>query len=154
MSLLVISCKLKFSNADHDFCVTSEIPKISPPSMHERYIEGSSVNITCSAIGKPDPEVSWIRNGQIQSSGRKTASLNFDQIKRTDDGLYTCSANNSAGKKVRKEILVVLCESGFFNIKSWLCTFSLIRISFLQYFLSRPGKYTECYFISFQVLDW
>ena len=105
MSWLVISCKLRFSNADHDFRVTTEIPKISPPSMHERYIEGNSVNITCSATGKPDPEVSWIRNGQIQSSGRKTASLNFDQIKRTDDGLYTCSANNSAGKKFTKRSL-------------------------------------------------
>lgn len=80
--------------------------------MHGRYIEGSSVNITCSATGKPDPEVSWIRNRQIQSFGKNTASLNFDQIKRTDDGLYTCKANNSAGKKVHEEILVVLCESG------------------------------------------
>ena len=115
---MLVSCKLRFSNADHDFHVTTEIPQISPPSIHERYIEGSPVNITCSATGKPDPEVSWIRNGQIQSSGRETASLNFEQIKRTDDGLYTCSANNSAGKKVHKEMLVVLCESGFFNIKS------------------------------------
>ena len=89
----------------------AEIPVINPPSINGSYIEGSSVNITCTATGKPDPEVSWIRNGQIKSSGKKTAYLNFDQIKRTDDGLYTCTANNSAGTKTHVEIMVVRCES-------------------------------------------
>ena len=87
------------------------MPVISPPLTKGSYIEGSSVNISCTATGKPDPEVSWIRNGQIKSSGRRIAHLNFDQIKRTDDGLYTCTANNSAGTKYHKEILVVRCES-------------------------------------------
>jgi hypothetical protein len=94
-----------------DFQLIAEIPVISPPSINGSYIEGSSVNISCTATGKPDPEVSWMRNGHITSSGRKTAYLNFDQIKRTDDGLYTCTANNSAGTITRKEILVVRCES-------------------------------------------
>ena len=87
------------------------MPVISPSLTKGSYIEGSSVNISCTATGKPNPEVSWIRNGQIKSSGRKTAYLNFDQIKRTDDGLYTCTANNSAGTKYHKEVLVVRCES-------------------------------------------
>ena len=90
----------------------TEIPVISPSlTMNGSYIEGSSVNISCSATGKPDPDVSWIRNGQTKSSGKKTAYLNFNQIKRTDDGLYICTANNSAGTKSYKEILVVRCES-------------------------------------------
>ena len=92
------------------------MPVISPSLTKGSYIEGSSVNISCTATGKPHPEVSWIRNGQIKSSGRKIAYLNFDQIKRTDDGLYTCTANNSAGTKSHKEIVVVRCESGI-NIK-------------------------------------
>ena len=87
------------------------MPVISPLLTSGSYIEGFSVNISCTATGKPDPEVSWIRNGQIKSSGRSTAYLNFDQIKRTDDGLYICTANNSAGTKSHKEILVVRCES-------------------------------------------
>ena len=90
---------------------TAEIPVISPPLTKGCYVEGSSVNISCTATGKPDPEVSWIRNGQIKSSGRRIAYLNFDQIKRTDDGLYTCTANNSAGTKSQKGIVVVCCES-------------------------------------------
>ena len=88
------------------------MPVISPSLTKGSYIEGSSVNISCTATGKPDPEVSWIRNGQIKSFGRKIAYLSFDHIKRTDDGLYTCTANNSAGKESHKEIVVVRCESG------------------------------------------
>jgi len=88
------------------------MPVISPSLTNGSYIEGSSVNIGCSATGKPDPKVSWIRNGQTKSSGRNTAYLNFHQIKRTDDGLYTCVASNSAGTKSHKEILVVRCEYG------------------------------------------
>ena len=98
-------------NTAQEFQLIAEIPVISPPSINGSYIEGFSVNISCTATGKPNPELSWIRNGQIKSSGRKTAFLNFDQIKRTDDGLYTCTANNSAGTKSHKEILVVRCKS-------------------------------------------
>ena len=93
----------------------AELPVISLLSINGSYIEGSSVNISCTATGKPDPEVSWVRNGQIKSSGMKIAYLNFDKIKRTDDGLYTCSANNSAGTKTHEEILVVRCESEIFK---------------------------------------
>ena len=98
-------------NTAQDVQLIAEIPVISPPSICGSYIEGSPVNISCTTTGKPDPEVSWIRNGQTKSSGRSTAYLNFDQIKRTDDGLYTCTANNSAGTKTHKEFLVVRCES-------------------------------------------
>ena len=98
------------------------MPVISPLLTKGSYSEGSPVNISCTATGKPDPEVSWIRNGQIKSSGRKTAYLNFDQIKRTDDGLYICTANNSAGTKSHKEILVVRCKSRIIHYQ----TFGLI----------------------------
>ena len=127
---LLIYCALAvilFLNTAQKFLFTAEIPVISASLTKGRYIEGSSVNISCTATGKPDPEVSWIRNGQIKSSGRKIARLNFDQIKRTDDGLYICSANNSAGTKSHKEILVVRCESRIiyyqtFNLNSFVIT--------------------------------
>ncbi|KAL9964748.1 hypothetical protein ACROYT_G028429 [Oculina patagonica] len=95
-----------------------ELPVISPLSINGSYIEGSSVNISCAATGKPDPEVSWMRNGQIKSSGKKIAYLDFDRIKRTDDGLYTCRANNSAGTKTHKGILVVRYPAKILNVTS------------------------------------
>ncbi|XP_066024479.1 uncharacterized protein [Pocillopora verrucosa] len=59
------------------------------------FIEGSNATITCKASGKPPPYVSWIRNGVLESSGKKAASLEFDNINRMDTGQYTCQANNS-----------------------------------------------------------
>ena len=113
-TVTAISCNL-FLTLFKKRHLIAELPVISPTSINGSYTEGSSVNISCTATGKPDPEVSWLRNGQIKSSGRKISYLNFDRIKRTDDGLYTCTANNSAGTKTRIESLVVRCESEIFK---------------------------------------
>ena len=77
------------------------------------YNEGSSVNIICLATGKPDPDVKWITgNGQVKSLGKKSATLTFNSINRTDDGQYTCKANNSAGATEEQVTLVVHCKCG------------------------------------------
>ncbi|KAL9964755.1 hypothetical protein ACROYT_G028436 [Oculina patagonica] len=98
--------------------VVKELPAFTPSLVNGSYIEGTSVNISCTATGKPDPEVSWMRNGRIKSSGKKITYLNFDRIKRTDDGLYTCRANNSAGTKRHKEFLVVRYPAEILSITS------------------------------------
>ncbi|KAL9964751.1 hypothetical protein ACROYT_G028432 [Oculina patagonica] len=105
--------------------IVTELPVISPLTISGSYTEGSSVNISCAATGKPDPEVSWMRNGQIKSSGKKITFLDFDRIERTDDGLYTCRANNSAGTKTHKGILVVRYPAKIFKVtlsaaSSWI----------------------------------
>ncbi|XP_078379871.1 uncharacterized protein LOC144662805 isoform X2 [Oculina patagonica] len=110
---------------DSVYLEVRELPVISPLSINGSYIEGSSVNISCAATGKPDPEVSWMRNGQIKSSGKKITYLNFDRITRTDDGLYTCRANNSAGTNTRTESLVVRYPAEILSVtssaaKSWI----------------------------------
>ena len=74
-----------------------EAPQISIPSVPASYNEGTSVNISCRASGTPDPDVQWIINGNVKSSGKKTAFLMFSSINRADGGQYTCRANNSAG---------------------------------------------------------
>ena len=51
--------------------------------------------MACEASGKPLPDVAWIRNGVLESSGKKAAFIKFDNIKRTDPGQYICRANNS-----------------------------------------------------------
>lgn len=68
------------------------------------------MNISCAASGIPDPDVHWIRNGKVESSGKKEAFLTFSRIKRADDGLYTCKANNSAGDDDNHVTLVVHCK--------------------------------------------
>ncbi|CAH3150378.1 unnamed protein product, partial [Pocillopora meandrina] len=54
------------------------------------YIEGSPVTMACGASGRPLPDVVWIRNGVMESSGKKATFLKFENINRTDAGKYTC----------------------------------------------------------------
>lgn len=82
-------------------------PKISLSSAQESYNEGSAVNLSCTASGTPDPDVHWIRNGIVKSSGKKTSFLTFSSISRADDGKYKCRANNSVGNYEYHVVLVV-----------------------------------------------
>ena len=68
------------------------------------------VSITCTASGTPDSDVQWIRNGNVESSGKKASSLTFSSINRTDDGQYTCKATNLAGNDEVHVTLVVYCK--------------------------------------------
>ena len=74
------------------------------------YIEGSSVNISCTASGIPDPDVKWIRNGKVKSSGKNSAFLTFNTINRADGGQYICRANSAAGSDENDVTLVVYCK--------------------------------------------
>ena len=74
------------------------------------YNESRPVNISCNAIGKPDPDVTWSHNGEVKSSGCKTAHLTFNTISKADAGMYTCRANNSAGKTDVQLNVIVICE--------------------------------------------
>ena len=68
------------------------------------------MNISCVASGKPEPDVTWSRNGRVKSSGKKKAFLIFNSVKRTDDGQYTCKANNSVNNISSPIKLVVDCK--------------------------------------------
>lgn len=85
------------------------VPQISIHTQGS-YNEGSSVNISCTASGPPDPDVQWISNGTVKSSGKKTAFLVFSRINRADDGQYTCKANNSAGNDEEHTTVVIHCK--------------------------------------------
>ena len=66
--------------------------------------------MTCEASGKPLPDVAWIRNGAVESSGRKATFLKFDNINRTDAGQYACRANNSVEVTSIDTSIVVQCK--------------------------------------------
>lgn len=75
----------------------------------------SSVQFNCSAIGVPQPRISWLRNGTVLlSSSRITikiisnnsdifaiqevySTVNLTNIRLQDRGNYTCRADNSFG---------------------------------------------------------
>ena len=66
--------------------------------------------MACKASGKPQPDVAWIRNGELKSSGKEAAFLKFDNINRTDAGQYTCRANNSVEVTSIDTKIVVYCK--------------------------------------------
>ena len=88
----------------------SEAPLINISLGGKYYIEGSPVTIACEASGKPQPNVAWLRNGVVESSGKKAAFINFNNINRTDAGQYTCQANNSVEVTSIDTTIIVYCK--------------------------------------------
>ncbi|XP_022793324.1 cell adhesion molecule-related/down-regulated by oncogenes-like isoform X2 [Stylophora pistillata] len=87
--------------------IIAEAPKITLSTIEKGYLEGSFVNISCTASGKPDPDVTWIRKGKVKTSGKKASILIFNRINRTEEGTYTCRANNSVTSSTHSTTLEV-----------------------------------------------
>ena len=118
----------------YSLCYLSEPPLINLSLGRKYYIEGSPVTIACKASGKPLPDVAWIRNGVLESSGKKAAFLKFDNINRTDAGQYTCRANNSVEVTSIDTTISVHCKCILTSIFDFLIYFiyrapSVIKVS-------------------------
>lgn len=81
--------------------------------------EGEPVKLKCAVIGKPDPNITWFKDQQqVQESDRikmkvtpdNTCLLNILKSDMDDEGTYTCSATNSAGKDTTSAKLTVSGE--------------------------------------------
>ena len=85
---------------------------IVPPSINKEDINPNpavvikdSVVLDCPAVGTPDPEVIWLKDGEpldydknrqytLQANGKR---LHIQSVDEDDDGKYTCVAANEAG---------------------------------------------------------
>ncbi|XP_066514939.1 hemicentin-2-like [Hoplias malabaricus] len=90
-----------------------------PPSVHTGSSEvstvlGSSTVLRCDSEGKPEPTVTWLKNGRvIVSSPRLRISaggqtLRVEVTHREDEGTYTCRATNPAGTALAHYTLNIL----------------------------------------------
>ncbi|XP_051793301.1 neural cell adhesion molecule 1-like isoform X8 [Acanthochromis polyacanthus] len=77
---------------------------------------GSSALLACDADGFPEPTVTWAHNNVVLETGDKY-SLNGDgseleirDVKKVDEGDYTCIAKNKAGEKSEEVSLNVFVQ--------------------------------------------
>uniref|UniRef100_A0A7N6AB81 Neural cell adhesion molecule 1a n=1 Tax=Anabas testudineus TaxID=64144 RepID=A0A7N6AB81_ANATE len=77
---------------------------------------GSSALLACDADGFPEPSVTWAHNDIVLETGDKY-SLNEDgselvikDVKKVDEGDYTCIAKNKAGEKAEEVSLNVFVQ--------------------------------------------
>ncbi|XP_032431650.1 neural cell adhesion molecule 1a isoform X11 [Xiphophorus hellerii] len=84
---------------------------------------GESALLACDADGFPEPTVTWAHNNIVLETGDKY-SLNEDgselvikEVKKVDEGDYTCIAKNKAGEKTEEVSLnvFVLPNITYFN---------------------------------------
>ncbi|EJW78737.1 hypothetical protein WUBG_10353, partial [Wuchereria bancrofti] len=88
--------------------ISELIPPVFTDEIGELEIqEGEKAELKCTVIGKPVPEVTWLRNGIVihidnthffkkdDETGRQT--LIIANVNREDFGTYTCIATNSIG---------------------------------------------------------
>jgi hypothetical protein len=88
----------------------------SHPNKTYQINEEQDLQITCSAIGPPTPNVTWVRitNGHVatKSQGSGSAVLNINNIKRHESGTYECQARNNPneGSTSTQTNVIVNCE--------------------------------------------
>ncbi|XP_066564498.1 neural cell adhesion molecule 1a isoform X5 [Amia ocellicauda] len=82
------------------------------PTIRTRQLElnatadiGQSVMLACDADGYPEPTVTWARNNIVLEDGDKYSfnedgsEMTIKDVKKLDQGDYTCIAKNKAGEK-------------------------------------------------------
>ncbi|XP_017348477.1 neural cell adhesion molecule 1a isoform X9 [Ictalurus punctatus] len=101
------------------------------PSIRTRYAElnatadiEQAVTLVCYADGYPEPTVTWVRNNVVLVADEKY-SLNDDgseltikDVKKLDEGDYTCIARNKAGEKQEEISLKVFVQPKITYLKN------------------------------------
>ena len=78
---------------------------------------GSTARLQCSAEGSPSPEVAWQKDGGFDFPAARERRMHvmpddhvffIVDVKREDDGVYTCTASNDAGTVRANATLAVI----------------------------------------------
>ena len=99
-------------------------PRIANVSNDQEACEGSLVTLSCNALGKPTPNISWTK---VEDNGTDSAPLLpavdgkyvMSNIHRSANGTYRCTADNGVGAPVNRTVRVkVECKSRSFYVVS------------------------------------
>ncbi|VDM99308.1 unnamed protein product [Thelazia callipaeda] len=102
------------------YCINGTLPLYPPPVIehghcNQTLMVGASALLPCSASGRSIPQISWLKNGEpidfenfeIHLKQLSTGSLQIDDLKKSDTGVYTCRARNQDGESTWTASLVV-----------------------------------------------
>jgi hypothetical protein len=103
--------------------------------------ETNTITISCVLEGKPQPNVTWTKNGtdvegdsRIRAAhpwsyGNSTATLTIANVNRSDESYYACVADNGIGANVISTAakLTVNCKQFVSNIQLCLVVAVLVR---------------------------
>ncbi|XP_068596099.1 immunoglobulin superfamily DCC subclass member 3 [Brachionichthys hirsutus] len=90
---------------------------VQPPQSIARPV-GTTAIFTCQAQGEPEPQLTWLKNGQILEPGghvklrNNNSTLTIYGISQDDEAIYQCIAENSAGSTQASARLTVLLADG------------------------------------------
>ena len=75
-------------------------------------LEGSNLQLTCEASGRPEPNIAWSKENTGKTGVVQEGKvLTVTNINRTDAGTFTCTAYNGFGKPENRTVYVtVTCE--------------------------------------------
>ncbi|KAI4875024.1 hypothetical protein NFI96_013611 [Prochilodus magdalenae] len=102
----LITAQNKYGTKLHKLTVNvTYAPEIEKGEDSVEVYKGRNVTLTCTAGGKPKPEVRWSFNNQ--STGGRQTTLTLTGAKIADGGVYTCTATNKIGSNKRSMLVVV-----------------------------------------------
>ncbi|XP_063100238.1 hemicentin-2 isoform X2 [Cavia porcellus] len=85
-------------------------------------VAGQPLSLECDASGSPVPEILWLKDGQLipEAGGHRllngARTLHFPRLGEADSGLYSCRAENQAGKAQRDFSLLVLVPPSMLGV--------------------------------------
>ncbi|KAM7438146.1 Inactive tyrosine-protein kinase transmembrane receptor ror1 [Porites harrisoni] len=100
-------------------CPDCKAPVFGSQLSNQTVVEGGRAVFRCYVSGKPEPNVTWYRNGKLirNRSGSFTivskswgVKLKIRPVKLSDEGAYSCVANNSEGT-VSKQVFLTVTEA-------------------------------------------
>ena len=111
--------KLSTTTIAWTYLVVSDEPNIRslPPSPEVLIEKTSTLNpIKCVAIGKPNPNVAWYKQGNVTplTEGNGTAEIRFAVVNREQAGNYTSKDENVAGIAESVVEIAVHCKRIFY----------------------------------------
>ncbi|MGH0160241.1 UNVERIFIED_CONTAM: hypothetical protein FKN15_048652 [Acipenser sinensis] len=113
----VLGCKVHYPNTSlsYERLISLDV-KYAPREVEVNesleVMEGSTVYLSCTVDSNPPPRITWLQEDTLvwEETGQNS-TLVLMEIQPSQEGLYTCIADNDYGSRNQSFYLAVKCES-------------------------------------------